>query len=262
MKHKTAAAALLLAFAMGLAWAARAYDIEVPSYKGYVTDRAGVIPPQKQRRITAIIRTLEMNTAAQIAVLTVESTGEEPILDYAMAVAEKWKPGKKGKDNGIVFLVATKDRKMHILTGYGLEGVLPDGKVGAIEDEHIIPYFRENRFADGILSGVIALARVIDPQHAEVYSGEAGTGPPPSKYRRTRSRGRQPSQGEEIIRLILSGLFIVFFIYLFIKHPRLAILLLLFGGFRGGGRGGGGFGGGFGGFGGGGFGGGGAGRGF
>ena len=64
-----------------------------------------------------------------------------------MAIAEQWKPGAKGKDNGVVFLVAVDDREMQILTGYGVEGALPDGKVGEIRDRLVVPAFRAGDYA-------------------------------------------------------------------------------------------------------------------
>ncbi len=86
-------------------------------------------------------------------------------FDYALKIAETWKPGAKGKDNGVVFLVATKDRKMFIATGYGVEGVPPDGKVGAIQDEYIVPYFKQGDYARGILAGTQVMADLIAQEY-------------------------------------------------------------------------------------------------
>lgn len=228
-----------------------AAEIEVPSYRGYVTDLAGALSGQDRQRITALIEALDQNTGAEIAVLVVYSTGDEPIFDYAMAAAEKWKPGKAGKDNGVVFLVATQDRSLYILVGYGLEGVLPDGKVGGIEDQYIIPSFKKGDYSRGIFAGVAAMASVIDPDHADAYGHGNFTR---VKARPQAGRGRAPGP----FQLIMGVIFFIVFIYLAIRHPGLLLLLLLSG--RSSYGSGGGFGGGFGGFGGGGFGGGGAGR--
>jgi uncharacterized protein len=226
--------------------------ILVPEYTGYVTDLAGAIPPREKAAITAIVEKVNRDTGAEIAVLTVLTTGGEDILNYTMAVAEAWKPGQKGKDNGILIVVATEDRKMYILVGYGLEGVLPDGKVGAIEDEKIIPYFKTGNYAAGILMGVMTIAEVVDPG-----SAQGRTELPPTT---STPAAPMPSTRLSPFDLIKMLVIAALFLYLAIRHPRLLLLLLLMGG-GGGRRGRGNFGGGgFGGFSGGGFGGGGASR--
>lgn len=250
-----------IALAALLTVAARAAPaIEVPDHRGWVNDLAGVIDAGAGRRITSVIKALNANTGAEIAVLTVDTTGGEPVFDYAMAVAEKWKPGVKGEDNGVVFLVSVRDREMYILVGYGLEGILPDGKIGAIEDEYVVPRFKDGDYGAGILAGVAALARAIDPERADVYGSIAGGGA--GGYRYPGVRSRSPVSGlQQGYRIVFSLLFVIFIIYMAIRHPRLLLLMLIMGGGRGGFRGG--MGGGFsGGFGGGGFGGGGAGRGW
>src|SRR5262249_14120503 len=113
---------------------ARAATIEVPKPLGYVSDYAGVIDAGTRQRIESLVRELKAKTGAEIAVVTVRTTAPETPFDYAMAIAEQWKPGDRQKDNGVVFLVAVDDRKVQILTGYGVEGPLPDGKVGEIRD--------------------------------------------------------------------------------------------------------------------------------
>ena len=127
--------------------AAQAKHIDVPPPGGFVSDFAGVVEPATRQQLELLIQELKQKTGAEIAVVTLRSTQPETIDDYAMAIAERWKPGVAGKDNGVVFLVATDDRKMHILTGYGVEGPLPDGKVGAIRDQLVVP--RHLRRDDG-----------------------------------------------------------------------------------------------------------------
>lgn len=231
-------------------------QIQVPHYQGYVTDLAGVIGAAQEQRITSIITALNRNTKAEIAVLTVDTTGDESIFDFAMAVAEQWKPGDAELENGVVFVVSIKDRDMYILTGYGVEGVLPDGKVGGIQDQYVLPFFKQNNYGNGILMGVLAMAAAIDPERAGQYEQIAGSSMSQRAYSRP---GKNMRLGTG--RIIFTILFIPFFIYMAIRHPRLLLLMMIFSsGRRGGYGGGGGFGGGFGGFGGGGFGGGGSGR--
>jgi uncharacterized protein len=232
-------------------------EARIPPYQGFVSDFAGVIDAATRQQLTNILQELKEKTTAEIAVITIETTQPLTPFDYAMKVAETWKPGAKEKDNGVVFVVATKDRKLFIATGYGVEGVLPDGKVGAIQDEYIVPAFKQGNYARGILNGVRVMASLIAEE-----SGVTLTGVP--AYAVGSRRWRDLATNEEFLILL-------FFVALVLLnaaftsgrrsrytrfgdgHSR--------GGVHGGGFGGGGFGGGSGGgFGGGGFGGGGAGR--
>jgi uncharacterized protein len=175
-----------------------------------------------------------------------------------MRVAEEWKPGAKGKDNGVVFLIAVKDRKLFILTGYGIEGALPDGRVGEIRDRVVVPHFRAGDMSRGIRAGTEAIASTI----AEEY-GVRLSGAPERPLRRQRDRA---SPFAVIVLFFLLLLLFGFRPLLFRRrwHRRGGVFGGTFGGGGFGGRGGGfgGGGGGFGGFGGGGFGGGGAGGGW
>src|SRR5262245_36228570 len=124
MRSAGLARGLLLALA--LAVAAGAAEPPIPQPQGYVTDLAGVIPPNVRQRMTRTIEALRAKTGSEIAVLTVPTT--EPLDDftYAMRVADAWKVGSKGQDTGVLIVAVTQDRKLRILTGYGVEGVLPD----------------------------------------------------------------------------------------------------------------------------------------
>ncbi|MBM4256573.1 MAG: TPM domain-containing protein [Deltaproteobacteria bacterium] len=176
-----------------------AEEITIPQPHGVVSDFAGIIDQPTQRKLTNLIRELREKTGAEIAVVTVETTQPLTTFDYAVKIAETWKPGAQDKDNGVVFLVASKDRKMFITTGYGVEGMLPDGKVGAIQDQEIVPAFRHGNYSQGIWAGTQALATEI----AHGY-GVTLTGVP------SRRRGNE----EPIDPLLLFFLLIVLFIIL------------------------------------------------
>jgi uncharacterized protein len=133
----------------------------IPAPAGPVTDLVGILDPDSRRHLSQLILDVRERTTAEIAVLIVPSTAPDPIEDYSIAVFDRWKIGQRGKDNGLLFLVAVQDRRMRITTGYGLEGILPDGKVGEIRDRVIVPAFRAGRYAEGILRGTNALAAVI-----------------------------------------------------------------------------------------------------
>lgn len=235
-----------------------AEELLIPRPEGFVTDRAGIIDTRVKTALEGVLRELEASTEAEVAVLTVNSTKPLDIFDYSMKVAEDWKTGKKGKDTGLLIVVAKDDRKMWILTGYGLEGMLPDGKVGEIRDRYFIPYFRRGDYSTGILKGTTILANIIAGEHGVKLSSNQRSQYDPLKRRMRKPSRRRFGLGSIILLLILLG----------IGFPYLWPLLFLGGIGRrgimwgGGGLRGGGFGGGFGGFGGGGFGGGGAGGGW
>jgi uncharacterized protein len=159
---------LVLLIFSGLASAAA---LELPSPAGPVTDLARIVDSGTKERLLQVILDVRERTTAEIAILTVPSTAPEPIEQYSVAIFDRWKIGKRGQDNGLLFLVAVQDRRLWITTGYGLEGILPDGKVGEIRDREIVPYFRAGRYAEGILRGTEALASVILMQSGEGAQG-------------------------------------------------------------------------------------------
>ena len=122
-----------------------------------VIDQANILNPQEKQRLEAQLRTIYQSGLAQAAVVIVPTTNGMPIFDYALQVAEKWQLGNKDIDDGLLMVVAVNDRDMYILTGYGLEGVLPDAAVNRIIREDITPLFKQNNYGAGILAGVTAL---------------------------------------------------------------------------------------------------------
>ena len=238
-----------------VAVAARAAEPPVPQPQGYVTDLAGVISPDARQRMTSTIQALKDKTGSEIAVLAIPTTDPLDDFTYAMRVADAWKVGRKGQDTGVLIVLATQDRKLRILTGYGVEGILPDGLVGEIQDREMVPAFRAGRLGEGLERGVTAIAQRIE-------KGREGEPVP-----------RDEQQGGELSPLAMLVLLLLVFFFLvwlsrrsggggggnyYRRFPG------GFGGYGGGFRlppgGFGGGGGGFDGFGGGGFGGGGAGR--
>lgn len=122
-----------------------------------VIDQANILNPQEKQRLESQLRTIYQQGLAQAAVVIVPTTNGMPIFDYALQVAEKWQLGSKDIDDGLLMVVAVNDRDMYILTGYGLEGVLPDAAVNRIIREDITPLFKQNNYGAGILAGVNAL---------------------------------------------------------------------------------------------------------
>ena len=122
-----------------------------------VIDQANILNPQEKQRLEVQLRSIYQQGLAQAAVVIVPTTNGVPIFDYALKVAEKWQLGNKDIDDGLLMVVAVNDRDMYILTGYGLEGVLPDSAVNRIIREDITPLFKQNNYGAGILAGVGAL---------------------------------------------------------------------------------------------------------
>jgi uncharacterized protein len=139
-----------------------ATGMDVPYLTGRVTDEAKLLSPTSHRAITGILKAHEEKTTNQIAVLTVESLEGESIEEYASAVFEEWKLGQKGKDNGILVVVAPRERRMRIEVGYGLEGTLPDARAGDIIRNYMTPRFKKGDFNGGITAGVKAIVSVLE----------------------------------------------------------------------------------------------------
>lgn len=136
-------------------------DDRVPSPQGWVSDFAGVINKGYTDKLNSLISELEEKTTAEIAVVTMNSIAPYGENEYARMLFDKWKPGKKGKDNGVLILLAIKERRWRIETGYGIEGTLPDGLCGEIGRNYMVPYFKEGRYSEGLYYGSLSIAKVI-----------------------------------------------------------------------------------------------------
>jgi len=175
-------AALVAALAL-LAPGARAEPlVVVPALKARVTDLTGTLTPDQAATLEAKLRAFEQTKGSQVAILIVPTTRPEEIEQYAIRVAEAWKLGRKGVDDGAILLVARDDRKVRIEVGYGLEGVLPDVTANRIIDEDIVPRFRDGDYYGGIAAGVDRMLRVIEgeplpePERRETAHGAGGLG--------------------------------------------------------------------------------------
>jgi uncharacterized protein len=227
---------------------------------GYVMDTAGVLSGSAKDQLTALCTEVDQKTQAQIAVVTVKSLDGRDIEVYSVDLATRLGIGPKKSDRGVLILVSTGDHKYWTSVGYGLEPILPDGKVGTFGRE-AVPYFRDNNYDAALLLMTRRVADVIAADRGVTLTG-AVPPPPPEQDR----GGRMPGQ-------IIGLLFTIFIFFLFLRgigggmgrgagSGWLLGTLLGASMSRGGWGGGGGGGGGFGGFGGGGFGGGGAGGGW
>lgn len=148
-------AALLTAAVLTLACGCgKSKEKEYPAatQKFFINDFADVIAEDDENYIYGVGEDIYVKTTAQVVAVTVKTTGDESIEDYALNLGRKWQIGNEEKDNGIVILVATDDRKIYIAVGYGLEGALPDSKVGRIIDYYGLEYFADDNFSTGLRS--------------------------------------------------------------------------------------------------------------
>ena len=134
-----------------------AHAAEVPPLKGYINDYANMIPPAIRTKLTNELREFERTDSTQIVILTIPSLEGLTIEDYSIKVAEAWKIGKKGRDNGIILIVANQERKIRIEVGRGLEGKLTDLMAGRIIDLVVKPRFKRGDFSGGFIAGIAAL---------------------------------------------------------------------------------------------------------
>jgi uncharacterized protein len=162
-RYATAAACLVAVVLLCTAGPAVAQQLApVPALSSPVTDLTGTLTPDQVAALDAKLRAFEQAKGSQIAVLIVATTEPEAIEQYAIRVAEAWKLGRKGVDDGALLLVALQDRKVRIEVGYGLEGALPDAIANRIIDEDVVPQFRRGDFHGGISTAVDRIMRVIE----------------------------------------------------------------------------------------------------
>ncbi|MDD4628710.1 MAG: TPM domain-containing protein [Candidatus Peribacteraceae bacterium] len=130
---------------------------EVPALKGPVNDYANILPAADQERLRSMLLAQEEKTSNQIVILTIKSLNGDTIEAYADKVFNTWKLGQKGKDNGILIVHSTGDRKMRIEVGKGLQGPIPDSVASRIIRDQMTPRFKANDFAGGHIVAVTAL---------------------------------------------------------------------------------------------------------
>jgi uncharacterized protein len=136
-----------LAGVVASAWAA---PLTFPRPTGYVNDFAHVLDPAAQAALEARLVEYDRATGNQIAIATFSDLGGVPINEFAVRLEEAWKVGRKGKDNGVLLLVALKERQVRIEVGYGLESKITDADAGEIIRGVIAPAFRDGRYDDGL----------------------------------------------------------------------------------------------------------------
>ena len=141
-------------FALSAALSSAQDYAPIPPLVSRVTDTAGVLGASAKQEIEAKLVAFEQSTGGQLAVLIVKTAEPETIDQYGIRVGETWKIGKKGKDTGAILIIAMKEKKLRIETGYGWEGALPDVEAKRIIREVMTPFLKQNQFAQGIGAGI------------------------------------------------------------------------------------------------------------
>jgi uncharacterized protein len=201
--------------------AAGAEQVKNLKPQGYVSDFAGVLSAQAKDKLTALCAEVDQKAKAQIAVVTVSSLEGEPIEQFSIDLATAWGIGPKQKDRGVLILIAPNDRRNRIEVGYGLEPILPDGKVGGFEREGV-PLLRQNDYSGALLLITQRVAAVIAGDQKvtlDTLSGVPALAP---------ESDNSPSSFGNLAEILIFGLFIFF--------PLIGFLLRLFFGFGGPGR--------------------------
>jgi uncharacterized protein len=174
LRRAALAAALLF-----VAYAALA-QAPVPTLTSRVTDLAGALTNEQRNALEERLAAFESRKGSQIAVLLVPTTAPEAIEQFAIRVAEQWKVGRKGVDDGAILVVAVNDRALRIEVGYGLEGALPDAVAKRIIAEDIVPHFKRGDLYGGINAGLSRMIGVAEgetlpaPQRARSGTSEGG----------------------------------------------------------------------------------------
>lgn len=162
----------------GFSSVARAEKVEQLSPQGYVNDLAGVIDSDSRQRITALCEEVDQKADAQLTVVTIHMLEGEAVQDFANRLFEKWGVGPKGKDRGVMVLLAVNDRQYWTEVGYGLEPILPDGKVGGF-GRQMLPLLRQNQYGAALLQISSQIASTIAQDRGiTLTQGKPAAAPP------------------------------------------------------------------------------------
>jgi uncharacterized protein len=173
-----------------------------------INDYAGVLSADERARLEDALRTRERESSNQIVVAIFRSLQGESLEDYSIRLAQAWRVGQKGLDNGVIFLAFLDDRKMRLEVGYGLESKLTDALSGQILRQAVAPRFREGKIADGIAAGLDAIQQAIAGTYKAAPQGQAG-----------RARGFSPVQ-LMLLLFVVSGIFSIVIPALYSSHIR------------------------------------------
>jgi len=173
-----------LVLSSALTLASVIFALDVPPLTGRVVDLAHVLPADVAASLTLDLEAHETKTSNQVVVLILPSLEGEPLETFSHRVSTIWKLGQKGTDNGVLLLIALRERKVRIEVGYGLEGTLTDLRSAHIIRQEIVPRFRSGDLPGGIAAGVQAILGTIEGSYKaeEMLSGPAHSGQEPTAF--------------------------------------------------------------------------------
>ena len=170
--------ALLLAFLLAFPFASRAQaQAVIPAFDSPVVDTTGTLDAASRQLLVQQAMALQQRKGSQLQVLVVPTTAPEEIEPYAVRAFEQFTLGRKGVDDGVLLVVAKDDRKVRIEVGYGLEGAIPDIAAGRVIQEYLVPKFRQDDYAGGIVDATAQLVRLIDGEPLPELVTTHPTGP-------------------------------------------------------------------------------------
>ncbi len=174
------------------------FAFEVPEFSNYVTDNANIFSSEEEASLLSQINKIKQTTTAEIAVLTVKSTDNIAISDYATKVGQTWGVGKDDKDNGVMVVIAIDDREWFIATGYGVEGILPDLRTKQIAEKNFPKNFRVGNYYAGINTAVRDIGKFLAQDESII-----------SKYNSAQKQSTKKRNPLELSMILLfAGLFI------------------------------------------------------
>jgi uncharacterized protein len=171
----------IVIFLLCLLLPSQALALDLPPLRGHVNDYAGMLTPTRALALEQQLSDFEMSDSTQIVLLTIPTLDGENLEEFSIKVAESWKIGQKGVDNGVILLIAKAERKVRIEVGRGLEGKLTDLVSGRIIRAEIAPKFKTDDFDGGITAGVKALIEVSRGEYQaaprDLHQGKKGAPP-------------------------------------------------------------------------------------
>lgn len=201
MKHKRTISLVMLVFILFCLPVAAKIQIPNPSPSFYVYDETNTLSQSTKDHIINVNGELNHKTKAQVVVAVVNNLQDNNVEDYALELFREWGIGDKDQDNGVLLLLALKDRQVRIEVGYGLEGAIPDSRAGRILDNSVLPHFKNNDFEAGLMDGFTEIINAVLGEYDAEIDGFVPT------------KGSKPLRGLELILVMIIGSFQLYIIY-------------------------------------------------
>jgi uncharacterized protein len=160
---------------------------DFPRPSGLINDFAGLIPQGDKQRMDMLAKEVLQKTGTSVVVATMQAIGDADVPTYATQLYQAWGIGKKGEDKGVLIFMALKERRIRIETGYGVEGILPDGLVGEILDKYAVPFLKKDQYGKGLYNALAAVSQVIAKDANVQLTGDVKVYRPPRRASRRRS---------------------------------------------------------------------------